>query len=94
MADRQGLPDAAAGPLTVADLETIARSRHWGLITPGCTGFDNVPVLEPVGEGRWRIGYKERGKVDWDATTLPESEAVTIVYSQLLRYHAPEELDR
>ena len=92
MADRQEVPGAAPGPLAVTELLAIARRRHWGLVAPGLTGSDNVPVLAPAEDGRWRVGYKERGVTDWDATSLPEADAVAVVYQQLRSYH--EGLDR
>ena len=77
---------------TVAQLEALARARHWRVRTPTWDpGLDNLHVLAQAEDGTWRVGYLERGQVDWWDRAFTEQEAVAHVHRALLEASAPRE---
>lgn len=77
--------------MTLEELVALARTSGWRFVAPGHgnRGRDGVQVLGLQG-GRWRVGYRERGVVDWDPGTLTEREAVDVVLRRLRQSHTFE----
>jgi len=80
-------------PTTVAELEEFTRARRWPVITPAYSrGADNVNVLAQDDDGRWRVGYRERGEDYWWPGTFSERDAVRFVLRSLVRFYESDEL--
>lgn len=78
---------SSAEVVSEADLVEFVTARSWKAVTPSHDpGSDNVHVLGRVEEG-WRVGYRERGVVDWDPNTFTEEDSVAVIVQRLRRDH-------